>query len=246
MVDDFTATVIGAGIAGGIGLITVYIQQRWQRQQSVNEAILGPIYNFLLSVEQAEPGRYAVAGENPWTKLETYDRMKVPKKIRNALSVATASLKEYETSLTDYSNFAWQVARPAALPAFTEVLKPYLDSGDRFPFRRLGIPWDGSREGGTILDTVYMSIIRKPADPQAAWREVERSEVGDTWFNRKLVTFLRKEDEMHSKLSAAITSRPESQRATELLRTADGKQANAIRDAYAARRLVQRRLKLRD
>jgi len=140
MVDDFTATVVGAAIAGGIGLFTVLIQQRWQRKESVNEIILGPLYNFLVSVEQAELGRSANV-ENPWDRVGKYDRLKVPKKIHVAIDATCAALKEYETAQTDYSNFAWQVTRPGALSAFTDVLRPYRDSSNSFPFKTLGILW---------------------------------------------------------------------------------------------------------
>ncbi len=87
---------IGAVIAGVIGLITVYIQQRWQPHESVNEIILGPLYNLLLEAEQVEPGKYP--GADPWKTVGKYDRMKVRKKVRRAYQAFATRLGEYEAA----------------------------------------------------------------------------------------------------------------------------------------------------
>ena len=46
MAEGFAELVVGAVIAGLVGLVAVWAQQRLQNRQWVNDQVLGPVYSF--------------------------------------------------------------------------------------------------------------------------------------------------------------------------------------------------------
>ena len=244
MADDFIATVSGAVIAGLVGLIAVYLQLRWQQGQWVNENILGPLYNFVSKIETPESEERLE--ENPWNKVGLYDRMKVPRKVREAVRSMAARLQDYQTANNNYTEYVYYVAKPACAPVSKEALKPLLAPNDTIPLDLIGRLGGGGRSTDQIFDSIYRHLIRHSDNSEAAWREIETSMTPDAWFTAPFVKFLReKSPETLDKIHHVLTTHPQSEGAKQLLIVADQKRSDLLGDADSLRRLLERRSNVR-
>src|SRR2546425_8437636 len=102
MADDFLPTILGAVIAGLVGLVAVFAQQWFAKRQWVWDHVLGPFYDFVVHVTDNPNGKNW--GANAWDKVEWHDRMKVGRRLRTRIEEFASVLSAFNNAETGFNN----------------------------------------------------------------------------------------------------------------------------------------------
>src|SRR6266571_3086358 len=192
MADDFTATVEGALIAGIVGLVVVYVQQRWQRRQLMNDTTLAPMFDYAKEVAESDPD--SLFGEDPWEKVTAHERLAVSRKVRKSIERLSEHIQDFNKTRWDFNTFYYELVQPELLGPFTLALSKYLDGQGRFPLKYLGMLGGGSQDPKTLFWVIYPFAVRNGSDPSSAWKEMDASRGAHNPLAAETMLFLLVDD----------------------------------------------------
>ncbi len=239
MADGFVDIVIGAVIAGVIGLLAVWAQQWVRKRQYVKENILSPVYNFLMDLSHQGPDEHP--GFNPWPRYSWSERRKVPPRIKKVIEAFSDAWEEYAQADKVYTDHLHDAPQRDLVELLAAALSNHLDSQGTLPLGTFGAVFGATMEVRTLFDNVHRPIIRHLDDPDSAWEEIEASErlKKDT----EIFRVLREEyPETLERIHAKLKSNPFIKAARGLLEEADRKHAQALRQGNELRKLLERKL----
>jgi hypothetical protein len=240
MAEGLPEIVIGAIIAGLVGLVTVWAQQRLQKRQWVKDNVLAPMYNFVVGLTE-HPNRWS--GQNPWRGVAWSDRMKVPRRTAEAIKRFSDAWEDYRQADVEYSNYIEGDVREELLGGFTAALSKHLDSQGRLPMGPFGETGGRAVEVTWLFDWAHRLLIRHMDDPDLAWKELEGvDDRQGARVGRIFRTLRHNHPETLDRIHSKLRSRGAVERAQKLLRVADDKQSVVVYEAQNLRRLLQRKL----
>lgn len=238
------ATIVGALIAGLIGILTLFVAQEIQGRRELNEAILGPAFDSLLPVPKRWPWRGPL--ELPWEEIPPHRWLAVPRKYRVPLNGLAQSAKRYNDALGNYFQFMGSGGWDAYKNDVRSAMQKYIVSGGSLNPISLGI-------GTSPLDVqpiaagLAPAILLSPNDPGQVCKTLRESPSDITYWARELAEALRTKDPPTlSAICDAIAHDPLSARAGELVKEVESEYKQVVAKAAACKILLASRLGVKD
>jgi hypothetical protein len=243
--DTFVATVVGAAIAGSIGILTLFVQQELERLRRLNEDVLGPALNYVLSLPTVCP---LVGLTDPlWMDLDSYHWLRIPTRFRLPMGVLSTSLAAYRAAWTRYFDFMGSGATVSFQASVQSAVKPYL-SNDVTAIRAA----DLGLEGGAVIQVQWIVsgvvpyISVDSTNPARAWEQLEVENLSSFYWTRQVVSALKKKDPATlSRLFEAVAGNPELVRAREMVLAMRSSYVPVVAQRNVLRGLLGSRLGLR-
>ncbi len=239
MPNGFVDIIIGAVIAGFVGLVAVWAQQRLQRQQYVRDKILAPTYDFIVNVTEKA---HEWPGHDPWPKVAWSERRKVSPRLRRTIKGFSDAWEDYRLADVTYSNRV-SGQRGDLTQRLGAGLSNHLDSQGKLPLGPFGETGGRALDLDGLFDFIKTPIIRHLDDPSAAWAEIEtdrRSE--QEGIARVFRMFREKHPSTLGRIHSELKSSPIMEEARDLLKEADERHDLALEKARELRRLLERKL----
>ncbi len=242
MVDELTATVLGAAIAGVIGVLAVFTQQWLVGRQWLWDNVLGPELDFSKAFTD-ETGRqtYAVY---PWRDLPWHARVKVQRNLRDLFSELDDALDVFWKADTAFNNYLSGERQTELFAIMKARLRSFTNpDGENIAWSRVGADGGGTYPLTGLFQGSLRPIIRHWTSADDAWREAE-TEVVKTWsYGDQVIRAIRREDstalvEIHKQ----FVNHPAVPRARELLAESDRRRDEAQEQALIVRRLLSHKL----
>ena len=237
MPDDFLATVVGAVIAGLVGLVAVFAQQWFAKRQWVWDHVLGPFYDFLISSTDIPNTKYW--GTNPWDEVGWHDHMKVGRKLRTRIDDFGSAVAAFNNAETDFSNhLPWDTIRNR-LKAQMKTLLGNFVNGDYLMWDRFGKEGGGYWQFGPFYEALYRETVRNPKSPQAAMKATAAREP-EVWA-LVIETLQLQSPGTLEKVHAMFVADPSFEGSERLGRLADNLRAAAVQRARTLHKILEHR-----
>lgn len=245
--DAFVGTVVGAAIAGAVGVLTLFVQQGLERRQRVNEEILRPAFDFAADLPVECP--FVSLGEPPWRDLDTYARLRLPRRSREAIAQLSTALEAYSRANGSYFEF-YQETKSSFETSVSQALAKYAQSdASTIPARSLGIDSSATLQVQNITPGLMPSILLAEGEEKRAWERV--TETSPTWafWSVQIVRALLRTDRVAlTLLFNEVGSNPNANRGRDLAASVATaylgvhKSAVKVRDTLAARLGIRKSL----
>lgn len=244
MIDDFLATLVGATVAGVVGLATLLIQQRLDSRRRLNEEYLAPAFSYVMGLPRECP--WGSLADPEWSKLDSYHWLRIPAKYRLPLREMSARLEAYGQAYSHYFEFMGEKGWPSFAESVRSSLSKYLSAdGTAITARGIGIDSGATLQVQWIVVGVAPYVLTNPGNPDRAWSELETVGPSPFYWAKQMTQSLRKADPSAlQKLFESITGSLEAatgRLVAESLRESYGK---VTEQAQIVRKLLARRLNL--
>ncbi len=238
--DGFINLVIGAVIAGLIGLLAVGAAQWLRRRQYVKDNILAPVYDFVMDLIKKTD---RTPGVDPWPKFSWSEQKKVSARFKKAIQPLSDAWEEFLQAERAFLHRIHDAPKEELVKRLAGALSTgnHLDSQGRLALGPFGTVGGATMEVSELLDNILRPIIRHLDDPKLAWDEIEASEkVGK---DLTIVGTLRKSHpETLERTHGKLESHPAIAEARPLLEVADKKRALALQRGEKLRQFLERKL----
>ncbi len=237
MPDDFLATVVGAVIAGLVGLVAVFAQQWFAKRQWVWDHVLGPFYDFLVSTIDNPNSKYW--GTNPWADVGWHDRMKVGRNLRTRIEDFGSAVAAVNNAETDFNNhLPWDTVRNRLKGEMKTLLGTFVN-GDFLMWERFGKEGGGYWQFDPFFEKFYRETVRNPKSPEAAMKATAAREPEALAL---VIDKLQGESPgTLEKVHAMFVADPSFEGSERLGRLADDLRAASVHRARTLRRALERR-----
>ena len=177
LTDDFLATLAGAAVAGVIGLVTLLTQQWLADRRQLNEQILAPAFNYVLSLPNSWP--WEGLSEPDWSKIDSYHWLKVRAKFRFPLVELSARLEAHSKAYQRYSEFMLETGQASFSKSICEGLSKYVNPQDSsISAQSIGIEGRAIIELRLVVWGLIPDVLTNHDNPRPG---VERAEQGEFW-----------------------------------------------------------------
>ncbi len=243
MEDDLWLTVLGGGIAGGIGILTFSFQQWRTDRRKLDEEALVPAFNYVNSLPNRWPWDYIQ--EPDWYQLDSYTWYKLPTKFRRELDKMRNELKTHNETCARWLNLIGGAVTVSFRESIEAALSRYVNGG-AIQGKKMGIESGATFEIERLVPGVLPYILLNPHDPDRAWDELGKIGGGTSYWASIVTEVLRKNDPSALKnLFGAITSNPNASECRRLAESALRTFQSVIQESMVARELLAKRLNIK-
>lgn len=238
--------VLGASIAGGVGVFLFYLQGR----RDINQRVLGPVYNFVDTYieDPWEVTRSALSHDFPWRSVGM-DRIQVRAGISKKLDALRKAFEGMNPAEHLFLNVYEKQPTDELRAKLQRIIADYWKAGDPgYPegYLDLGpLGWNpGARSSiGELFRGAYQHILRHSQDPRAAWTEAARRKWNrERGFNLLIEAAWRYRPKMLEDFHRTVLDDASAAEGKDPFRVFDERRKDVLKKARAVRAAVFRRL----
>jgi hypothetical protein len=244
-VPNFVATFSGAAAAGGVGLFTLYAQQRLKDRRKFERNTLRPVYSYVAGIPKDCP--WQNLPDPPWKDIDPYSWQKIPAKLRGPLADLSKRVEVYGTTYARWFYFSSE----GGSASFDQSVRPFLlqyspDNGATISVRMMGVEAADAMSKVLLQGLVYWAVpyvLMNPTDPERAWEQLVAAGPATTYSTKELVRTLRTKDPATlRKVFDAILATPDSAKAKIYVEAMSAAYASVEERARGIRGKLARRL----
>jgi hypothetical protein len=240
--DTFLATILGAAVAGVVGLVTLLIQQYLQDRQKLDLEVLVPAFNYVDSVPP-ELG-WDLVVDPPWRQLDSYNWRRIPRRYRVQLRELSRRVEEYGKVYHPYAYYLLTNGNAAFGESVKASLVTYLtQDGSSVVGDKIGVENGAVIQISWIVNGVLPRVLTNPKDSVKAWDQVITAGPGSAGWAGIVTRNLRERDPAAlARLFEEIQRNPQAKNARALAAALSEPYTRVVEQAVLVRKSLARRL----